>query len=493
MPTIAIERDELFKKIGKVFTEKEFDELCFDFGVELDEVTTKGKLGKAKADDKADGEKIVYKIDIPANRYDLLCIEGFARAIRVFVGAEPAPVFKVLDNPSKDTVMVVKKDTSRIRPFVVCAILRDVTIDEAAYNSFLDLQDHLHRNLCRRRSLVAIGTHDLDSVKGPFTYEALPPKDIKFRHLFADKEMEGQEMMDWFRNDPAGKHISEYTNLIYDSPVYPVIYDSNRTVLSLPPIINGYVSRISTKTKNVFIECTATDLTKARIVLNILVCMFAEYCSSKFTVEPVKVIYEAGGAGVVSSGGYTGATAQAEEIYPDLSSYSLDVKVNNICSILGVKLTPEECCKLCLKMMLSPSVKSDGVLKIDVPPTRADILHEVDVVEDVGIAYGFNNVPLTVPPSHVPGKELPINRLTDMVCFSFLFFCMLTMLFSISFIFAFLSTLLLCTIFYYFQHNRFAFQLLKQDLQKYSHSVFAAQMKCFSICEERTQGMKQSC
>lgn len=478
MPTISIDRDHLFNKIGKRYTDKEFDELCFDFGVELDEITTKGELGKSKGSSSSsssnnDDNRVIYKIDIPANRYDLLCIEGFSRAIRIFIGLEKSPDFKVLnDNCSKDTVMIVKKETSLIRPFVVCAILRDVVIDDAAYNSFLDLQDHLHRNLCRRRSLVAIGTHDLDSVKGPFTYEALPPKDIKFRHLFADKEMEGLEMMDWFRTDPAGKHISEYTNLIYDSPVYPVIYDSNRTVLSLPPIINGYTSRISTKTKNVFIECTATDLTKARIVLNILVCMFSEYCSKKFTIEPVKVIYEAGGAGVASSGGYTGATAKAEEIYPDLSSYSLDVKVENICSILGVQISPEDCCNLCSKMMLSPTNKGEGLLKIDVPPTRADILHEVDVIEDVGIAYGFNNVPLTIPPSHVPGKELPINHLTDMVCYYYC--CYIIIIFFIS--------LLL---------YRFDSQLQKLDLLKFLLLDYAAQMKCFQNYEGKIQAMKQ--
>lgn len=57
---------------------------------------------------------------------------------------------------------------------------------------------------------------------------------------------------------------------------FEVIYDSNRVVLSLPPIINGEHSKIKLETKDVFIECTATDLTKATIVLNTVVTMFAE-------------------------------------------------------------------------------------------------------------------------------------------------------------------------------------------------------------------------
>ena len=71
---------------------------------------------------------------------------------------------------------MVRPETLLVRPFVVCAVLRGVTFDTARYNSFIDLQDKLHQNICRKRSLVAIGTHDLDTVQGPFTYEALPPE-----------------------------------------------------------------------------------------------------------------------------------------------------------------------------------------------------------------------------------------------------------------------------------------------------------------------------
>lgn len=70
----------------------------------------------------------------------------------------------------------MRPETLLVRPFVVCAVLRGVTFDTARYNSFIDLQDKLHQNICRKRSLVAIGTHDLDKVQGPFTYEALPPE-----------------------------------------------------------------------------------------------------------------------------------------------------------------------------------------------------------------------------------------------------------------------------------------------------------------------------
>ena len=88
-PTIALIRDHLFEAIGKTYTDEEFDELCFEFGVEVDDIETQVVEFTA---DGSKGEFVVYKIDIPANRYDLLCMEGFARALRIFIGVESSPV-----------------------------------------------------------------------------------------------------------------------------------------------------------------------------------------------------------------------------------------------------------------------------------------------------------------------------------------------------------------------------------------------------------------
>ena len=85
-----------------------------------------------------------------------------------------------------------------IRPFVSGAILRNIKFTKQRYESFIALQDKLHQNLARQRTLVAIGTHDLDTVKGPFTYEALPPEEIKFVPLNQSKEMNGIEMMKFY-------------------------------------------------------------------------------------------------------------------------------------------------------------------------------------------------------------------------------------------------------------------------------------------------------
>lgn len=161
----------------------------------------------------------------------------------------------------------------------MAAILRGVSFTPVNYQSFIDLQDKLHQNICRKRTLVAIGTHDYDTIEGPFTYEALAPEDIKFAPLNQEKVMNAAELMKFYESD---NQLKKYLPIIRDKPRYPVIYDKNRVVLSLPPIINSNHSKITLNTKNVFIECTATDLTKAKVVLNTMVTMFSEYTATPF-------------------------------------------------------------------------------------------------------------------------------------------------------------------------------------------------------------------
>mmetsp|Transcript_13774 Transcript_13774/g.19696 ORF Transcript_13774/g.19696 Transcript_13774/m.19696 type:complete len:654 (-) Transcript_13774:309-2270(-) len=425
MPTLSVEKEKLFDALEKSYTDKEFDELCFEFGVELDEITSEreealksvtNKLSKQQIEALSD--KIVYKIDVPANRYDLLCIEGLSRALKIFLGTMEAPNFTVLQPPISDSsphmvMNVIQEHTEQIRPFVVCAVLKDITFTQERYDSFIDLQDQLHRNLCRQRTLVAIGTHDLDTLQPPFTYDARPPNSIQFvplTHSSTDTSFAANDLLDHYEIDAACKHLKPYVPIIKDSPLYPVVLDANETVMSLPPIINGSKSKITLETTNVFIECTATDLTKANIVLDTVVAMFSQYCANPFTVHPVTVNYITNQKEVKSSY-QTPLMAKRTELAP----------VNFCNSLIGINISPESMLQLCSKMQLGPAEliqKDDDAqtyLQVTVPPTRSDILHPVDIAEDIAIAYGFNNIVKRIPTTSTVGGEQPLHALSDLL------------------------------------------------------------------------------
>ncbi|PNP81947.1 hypothetical protein FNYG_04973 [Fusarium nygamai] len=397
MPTISVDKYKLYEALGQKFTTEEFEDLCFEFGIELDEDTENDERPIVNGEQ----EPPQLKIEIPANRYDMLCFEGIVTNLNIFRGRIEPPKYRLVEPASgKLESITVKPEAEQVRPYVSGAILRNIKFDKSRYESFISLQDKLHQNLARNRTLVSIGTHDYDTIKGPFTYEALPPKDIKFIPLNQTKEMDSAELMNFYETD---KHLGRFLHIIRDSPVYPAIYDSNRVVCSLPPIINGDHSKITLDTTNVFIEITATDLTKLDIVTDIMVTMFSMYCSEPFTVEPVQI-----------NSDHNNQT----RVTPNLKPRVAEVEIDYLNSCTGLTESPESLCKLLSKMSYTstPSTKDSNILEVAIPPTRADVLHQCDVMEDLAVCYGYNNLPRTAPSrSATVGAPLLVNKLSDII------------------------------------------------------------------------------
>uniref|UniRef100_A0A8D1Z9B6 Phenylalanine--tRNA ligase beta subunit n=1 Tax=Sus scrofa TaxID=9823 RepID=A0A8D1Z9B6_PIG len=400
MPTVSVKRDVLFRALGRTYTNEEFDELCFEFGLELDEITSEKEIiSKEQGNEKAQGasDVVLYKIDVPANRYDLLCLEGLVRGLQVFKERIKAPVYKRVMPNGEIQKLIITEETAKIRPYAVAAVLRNMKFTKDRYDSFIELQEKLHQNICRKRALVAIGTHDLDTLSGPFTYTAKKPADIKFKPLNKSKEYTACELMNIYKTDNQLKH---YLHIIENKPLYPVIYDSNGVVLSMPPIINGNHSKITVNTRNVFIECTGTDFTKAKIVLDTIVTMFSEYCDNQFTVEAAEVVFPNGKL----------------HTFPELAYRKEIVRADLINKKIGIRETPENLAKLLTRMCLKSEVIGDGhQIEIEVPPTRADIIHACDIIEDAAIAYGYNNIQMTLPKTYTIANQFPLNKFTELL------------------------------------------------------------------------------
>jgi len=205
---------------------KELEDICFDFGIEVEltnvdeqgmrketkeeekkqeeakkaEAAKGGKKKKKEEAKKIPEEEIIFKFEVSANRYDLLCVEGLAYAFRTYLGLQKPLKFTAKDTGSLEKI-IVKPETKDVRPYVVGAILRGVTLSQAAYDSFIDLQDKLHSNICRRRTIGSMGTHDYSKIKGPITYEARKPDEIKFQALKQDTELNAVELFERLSQD----------------------------------------------------------------------------------------------------------------------------------------------------------------------------------------------------------------------------------------------------------------------------------------------------
>ncbi|KDQ20712.1 hypothetical protein BOTBODRAFT_26731 [Botryobasidium botryosum FD-172 SS1] len=398
MPTVSVDKADLYERLGRSYTTEEFDHLCFEFGIELDEDTTEEVEEAIKKGLPA--ERPQLKIEIPANRYDLLCIEGISRALRIFLEKDPATQYKLVPPADgKLVTMQITKETGLIRPYAAAAILRNVRFTPRSYASFIDLQEKLHQNICRRRSLVSMGTHDLDTIQAPFKYTARPPRDIKFVPLGKSESYDAETLFSVYEAEKS--HLAKYLHIVQDSPVYPVIYDKDGILLSMPPIINSEHSKITLNTRNIFMEITATDETKLNIVTNILATMFSEYAEEPFTIEPVRIILADG----------------TERVTPDISVRKTTARASYINSCTGTNLSAEEISKLLCRMSLEATVsKTDpDTLAVEIPTTRPDILHECDIMEDAAIAFGFNNLPKTFPATSTVAQPLAVSKLSDLI------------------------------------------------------------------------------
>lgn len=427
MPTLCVKRDFLFERIGKTFTDKEFEDVCFDFGLELDDITSERKMHmkeRGVGDDATLSDDVVYKIDLPANRYDLCSCEGISIALRVFLGFMPTPRFQVLNKASPLYTMKVKRSVKNIRDYVVCSVLKNISFTSDTYKSFIETQEKLHATLARNRTLASVGTHDLDKLEGKheFLYTALPREEISFVPLRETTVLNcaGNGLAEYYQND---RHIGKYVPLLKDFSRYPLIMDgAGKNVLSLPPIINSRYSAISQNTKNIFIECTAPDHNKASILVNQLVYGFSQYCEKPYTVEAVKVEYEddptPGNTKVV--------------ITPNFDPVEMAVSSQKAREHIGANVgDAKDCARLLERMLFGIKEIGEDNVTVSIPAFRNDIIGPYDLIEDIGISYGYDNIEYqecttkgTVSQtavskvSHLIRQELAFSGYTELLTFS---------------------------------------------------------------------------
>ncbi len=344
MPVIRIQRKELER-----------------LGVSVDELVENVRMLGADLKD-ASGEEIL--VEFFPDRPDLYSVEGVVRAIKQYLGRGEKKKYAVNDGAER---IVVEPNVKDVRPYIVAAVVRNVNVDELMIKSMMDFQEKLHITVGRKRKKVAIGLHDYDKVKGPFTYTT-KDENFSFVPLGFEHEMTLKEILE---KHPKGV---EYGNILINKEKYPIILDSEGNVVSFPPVINGVLTQITPNTKNIFIDMTGTDLNTLLSALNIVVCAFIDRGAE---VEKVNIDY-----------------GDLKIDTPELKYYEMDVNIDYARKILGFEISEEEIIKALEKMGYF-SISKGHSLKVTVPPYRQDILHEIDIVEDIAKGYSYDNIPLS--------------------------------------------------------------------------------------------------
>ena len=359
MANVKFPRKEFEKALGKLISQ-EIEEKIHLFGTPIESISN---------------EEI--ELEIFPNRPDLLSMQGFLRSFKAFLGDKKSLGLRKypLKKPEKDFKIKIEPSVKEIRPYTVCAIVKRLKLTDESIKEIIELQEKLHNTLGRNRRKVAIGIYPLEKIKLPITYKAMSPEKIKFVPLEYDKELSGKQIL---TKHPTGK---EYAHLLENFDKFPVFIDAKNSILSMPPIINSHeTGKITESTSEVFVECSGSDFQTLNKTLNIIVTTLSDF----------------GGEIYQMSLDY----GDKKFITPSLNSEKINISLEEINKLLGIDLKESDLKKLLPRMGYNYKNK-----EVEIPAWRCDILHRVDITEDIAIAYGYDKFIPKIPKISTIGEE----------------------------------------------------------------------------------------
>ncbi|MFQ6063986.1 MAG: phenylalanine--tRNA ligase subunit beta [Candidatus Bathyarchaeia archaeon] len=378
MPTIEVER-------------KDFEVLL---GLELPEDIEElnDLLAYVKGEIKYLGEEEIHVEVKDSNRADLWSVEGIARALRGFLNLE-----KGLKNysiaGSSEAEIYVDSRLKNIRPYIGCAILKGIKFTDPMIRGAMRLQDKLDQTYGRNRRRTSIGLYNFDLIFPPLRFGVAKPEQVSFVPLGFDEEMTLKEILE---RHPKG---IDYGDLVRPHAVWPLLSDSKNNVLSFPPIINSNdLGRITENTRNVLIEVTGTSYETVMNTLNMIVVSLADRSGEIFTAT-IHYYYK----------------GSKDVITPQLETKKMRIDLADVEKLLGFKLTPKEAAELLRKARYGIGKTQKGYIVVKIPCYRIDIMHPVDIVEDIAIAYGYNKIKPRWQRLPTTGGVPPQMRFCDLV------------------------------------------------------------------------------
>ncbi len=369
MPTITISVEDISNLTGREMTPEQLSE-----ALSLTKCSHAGTIGDEMT------------VEVTSDRPDLLSAEGIARELRGLLGIETGlRKYKVARS---DVTLRIDRSVLGVRPCMSSAVVEKVNLTGDAVRQIMQMQEKIHATYGRNRRKVSIGVHDLDTITHDLTYAGVKPEAINFIPLDETRSMNGKEILEL---TPKGR---EYGHIIKDFPRYPLLYDSKGNVLSLPPIINGILTKVTDRTENVLLDVTGTDKESVDHALILMVTTLAERGA---TIRDVRVL-----------------SPQGKRRTPDLSPKRWTLRPRTVCEVLGIQLTSAQIASQ-LKKMRYGVMGGGGVLTVIAPAYRRDLLHEVDLIEDVAIAYGYGRFEPAIPLTATIGRERTITAFARVV------------------------------------------------------------------------------
>ncbi len=315
-------------------------------------------------------------IEVPSDRPDMFSAEGIARAVRLFLGVEE-PRKLAIDRIGIE----VEVEPPRKRPYIAVALVEGVELDERGLEELIEFQEKLHVTYGRNRRKVAIGLHDADKLPSTkLIYKAVNIDEYTMVPLHVGR----REKIRWVLENTEQGRV--YGLLALEGNLHPAIFAGSE-IIAIPPVLNSDITRLEPTSKRVFVDVTGTDLESVLKVLNVIVNTLTFY----------------GGRVVGAVIKYPWGTITT----PNLEWRRMELDLRYASRMLGIELKPCEVAKLLKRMGYIVNAGDDRVV-VEVPPHRVDILHPIDLVEDVAIAIGYDYLGREYLASYGRSEEDPL-------------------------------------------------------------------------------------
>jgi len=360
MPTVALDKQVIYQIIGEKLSDTALKEKIAMIGTDLESV---------------DEKKI--NVEIFPNRPDWLSEQGFARSFSAFLGKKTGlPKYHV-----KKSGYAVLVDTSvTMRPYTACAIVKNLRFTDERIREVMQMQEKLATTHGRNRKKSAYGVYPSKKIAFPIQYTAKDPSKVLFHALGLDKPLPASQV------EEIHPKAKEYKEVAKGWKKYPFFIDNKNNVMCMLPYTNSDdTGKIDETTNEVFIECTGISLDNVSVALNIFVTMLADMDGEIYSIDikyPDKTITT-----------------------PDLTPKQIVLDINYANKRLGLDLPEQEIKNLLERMNYGYQNGGDHKGTVLIPPYRADILHQVDIIEDIAIAYGYENIEEELPSEATIAKE----------------------------------------------------------------------------------------
>lgn len=326
------------------------------------------------------------------NRPDLWSVEGLARGLRSYLKIEKGPRNYFVN---KSIVEInVAPTIKNIRPYIGCSVIKEIELTDNIIRGFMHLQDKLDQTYGRSRQKTSIGLYDFDQISVPLSYIAVKPSDFSFIPLGFEEKMTLSEILE---KHPKG---IEYGHIVQKNDTYPLLIDSKQKVLSFPPVINSNdLGRVTEKTRNLLIEVTGTMYQTTINTLNLVTLALIDRGGKAYSATvnyPKDKFY-----------GFR------KIVTPIFKSKTVRLDIEYSRKVLGLDLKAQKIADLLLIAGLGIEKINKSSVDVLVPCYRVDVMHQIDLIEDVAVAYGYNNIEPLWRDLPTTGSMLPNQHLKD--------------------------------------------------------------------------------